>query len=151
MIIDTLKNAKLYYGANSKFEKGFDFILKALEENLPVGKYEIDGKELYASVQEYATKAPELAKAEGHRNYIDIQYIIDGTEAMEVEDISKAKLNSEYNPEKDVEFYENAKKANVCVLEKGEYAIFFPHDIHRPAMTYDTEQNIRKIVVKVRV
>ena len=151
MIADTLKNAKLYYGVNPKFEKAFDFIRTAIEEKKPVGKYEIDGKELYASVQEYTTKAPEDAKAEGHRNYIDIQYIIEGTEIMEIEDISGAELCSDYNSEKDVEFYKNAQKPSVCVFEDNEYAIFFPHDIHRPGMSYGRAQTVKKIVVKVRV
>lgn len=151
MIVDTLKNSSLYYGVNPKFEKAFDFIRKALAESLPVGKYEIDGTELYAMVQEYTTKEPEAARAEGHRNYIDIQYIIDGIEIMEYENIEKAEIKTEYNPEKDVEFYENSQTPSVCVFKKEDYAIFFPHDIHRPAMAYGAAGTVKKIVVKVRV
>ena len=46
MIIDTLKNCEIYYGVHPLFEKAFDFIKKACAEKLPVGKYEIDGKNL---------------------------------------------------------------------------------------------------------
>ena len=52
MIFDNIRNCKMYYGVNERFEKAFDFIKKAVEENLEVGKYEIDGKEVYALVQE---------------------------------------------------------------------------------------------------
>jgi beta-galactosidase beta subunit len=52
MIIDNTKNSTLYLGANKRFEKAFAFIEKAVKENLPAGKYEIDGKEVYASVLE---------------------------------------------------------------------------------------------------
>lgn len=150
MIFDNMKNKELYYGVNEKFEEAFKFIEKAVAENLPVGKYEIDGQELYASIQEYNSKLPENGKFEGHRNYIDIQYIISGIEAIEVVDISKAVLETEYNEAKDVELYNDNEKANRCVIEAGEYGIFFAHDIHKPGLAFDTSSPVKKIVVKVK-
>lgn len=152
MIADNMKNCKLYYGANERFEKAFDFIKKACGENLPVGKYEIDGTNLYAMVQEYNSKAPEDGKFEAHRNYIDIQYIISGTEKMEVMDISRAVPKSDYNDQKDVMFYENEKNASVGIYSDGEYGVFFPHDVHKPGMATDSgSELIKKIVVKVKI
>lgn len=152
MILDNLKNSTMYYGLNSKFEKAFNFIKKAVDENLPVGKYEVDGNEVYGLVQEYSTKLQEEGKFEGHRRYIDIQYIISGTEVIEVIDISKAKSNTEYNEVKDIEFYDNSNKGSKCVLEDKEYAILYPNDIHKPGMFFDNIQtNVKKIVVKVKI
>ena len=71
MVFDSIKNCELYYGVHKNFEKAFDFIKKATAENLPVGKYELDGKDLYASVQEYTSKTEQESKFEGHRNYIE--------------------------------------------------------------------------------
>lgn len=151
MIYATLENSKKYYGVNKYFKEGFEFIAKAVSENLPAGKYEINGTDLYASVQEYNTKNAEDCKSEGHRNYIDIQYIVSGVETMEVFDISKATLKSEYNDIKDVEFYEHFSDASVCNVASGEYAIFFPEDIHRPGMAYNgVNTPVKKIVVKVK-
>jgi len=149
MIYDNMKNSALYCGANKYFKEGFDFIAKAVSENLPAGKYEINGKELYASIQEYNAKNPEDCKSEGHRNYIDIQYIVSGAETMEVFDISKAVIKSDYNDVKDVEFYEHCDCAATLNVKEGEYAIFFPHDIHRPGMSYK-DTPVKKIVVKVK-
>ena len=152
MIIDTLKNCKCYYGVNERFEKSFDFIKKACEENLSVGKYEIDGKNIYAMVQEYNSKAPEDAKFEAHKNYIDIQYIISGTEKMEAVDIAYATAKTEYNAEKDVTFFENAEEVTESIFTDEGFAIFFPHDVHRPGMAIDSgSQPMRKIVVKIKV
>lgn len=151
MIIDTLQNCTLYYGVHTNFEKAFDFIKKAVDEDLPVGKYEIDGKALYASVQEYNSKAAQDAKFEGHRNYIDIQYIVSGVETMEVVGIDKATRKTDYNPEKDVEFYEDNAHAARGVFQAGEYGIFFPHDIHKPGMALcGRSAPVKKIVVKVK-
>lgn len=152
MIVDNLSNSKKYYVLSEKFEKAFEFIKKATEENLHIGKYEIDGTEVYGLVQEYETKTEEQGKFEGHRKYIDIQYMISGIERIEVIDISKAKANTEYNDEKDIEFYDNNEKTGNVVLEAGEYAILYPNDIHKPGMTFGAKAtNVRKIVVKVKI
>lgn len=151
MIKDNINNCELYFNNHKNFEKAFDFIKKAVKENLPVGKYEIDGKEVYASVQEYNSKLDADAKNEGHRNYIDVQYVVSGKEIIEVCDINSIQIKTEYNAEKDVEFYFNAENPTTCVLAKGEYAILFPHDVHRPGLAINGEQvPVKKIVVKVR-
>lgn len=152
MIADNIKNASLYCGVHPKFAQAFAFIEKAVRENYPAGKYEIAGKELYASVQEYNTKLAADAKFEGHRNYIDIQFVVSGTEIMKVADISQMTLKTEYNEEKDVEFYENNPQASALVVNAGEYAILFPHDIHMPCVSRnETPAPVKKIVVKVKV
>ena len=151
MVFDSLKNCEQYYSLHPLFEKAFEFIKKAEAEKLPIGKYEIEGKELYAMVQEYTSKAPEDAKNEGHRNYIDIQYVCSGEEVIEVIDITKAIPKQNYNPEKDVEHYENAPKAVRCIMGGEDYTILFPHDIHRPGLTFEKAVPVRTVVVKVRV
>ena len=150
MIFDNMKNCALYYGANKNFEKAFDFIKYAVSENLPVGKYELDSTQVYASVQEYETKLPENGKFEGHRNYIDIQYVVSGAEAIDVMDVGKAVAKTEYDPVKDFQLYENSENCNKCAIEAGEYGIFFPHDIHKPGMAYGEIAPVKKIVVKVK-
>lgn len=150
MIFDNIRNCKMYYGVNERFEKAFDFIKKAVEENLEVGKYEIDGKEVYALVQEYDSKTEDKSKFEGHENYIDIQYVISGCEMLGSVDVKDIVPTTEYNPEKDITFYEDHYKATYCIAQEGDFCIFFPHDIHRPGMAYqDIPTPVRKIVVKV--
>lgn len=152
MIADNMKNTKLYESAHAKFAQAFAFIQKAVSENYAAGKYEIDGKVLYASVQEYDSKLDAIAKFEGHHNYIDIQYVVSGAEIIKVADISKMTPKNDYNPDKDVEFYEDNKQASVLVLNEGEYAILFPHDIHKPGVSLnESPAPVKKIVVKVKV
>lgn len=152
MIFDNLNNCEKYFGLNKNFEKAFDF-LKNATPDLEDKKYELDGKELYAIVSSYNTKALEDGRLEAHRNYIDIQYIISGTETMEAVDISKVCPKSDgYNPEKDVEFFENLEKTSKCVVEAGEYGIFFPNDVHKPNLAYNGNSTaVKKIVVKVKL
>ncbi len=150
MIFDTLQNCEKYYGVHAGFAQAFAFIKKAVEENYAVGKYEIDGRKIHASVQEYNSKAEADANYEGHRKYIDIQYIASGAEMMQVVDVKKATLKTEYNEEKDVEFYYDTDKAGKVLVEAGEYGIFFPNDIHKPGLSvYGNSAPVKKILVKI--
>jgi beta-galactosidase beta subunit len=42
MVIDKKENERLYYGLHKGFEEAFAFIAKAVKENLPVGRYEVN-------------------------------------------------------------------------------------------------------------
>ena len=152
MIFDNMKNCKTYYGVHPNFEKAFAFIQKVMDENLEVGKYEIDGKDVFASVQRYESKLKENSGFEGHQNYIDIQCILDGREIMGCVEIDNAVVRKEYNPDNDAAFFEKNELATYCIAGKGDFCVFYPNDIHSPGVAYnDVPAEIKKVVVKVRV
>lgn len=152
MIFDNIKNCKMYFGINPNFEKAFSFINRVFEENLEVGRYEIEGDEVYAMVQTYETKPDVECRFEGHEKYIDIQVVVEGCEMIGVADISKAVPETDYNEEKDIAFYRNCQTASYCIAEAGDFLVLYPHDIHRPGMACDNiPENVKKVVVKVRV
>lgn len=152
MIFDRIENCGNYAALGEKIQKGFDFIKKAVSENLPVGKYEIDGTEVFAMVQEYTSKLREGAFFEAHKKYIDIQYVVNGIEEIGVCDISKGSIKTEYSEEIEAAFYHNNDKGGMLVLEEGDFAIFYPNDLHMPGIAFDEKtSDVKKIVVKVRV
>jgi biofilm protein TabA len=53
----------------------------------------------------------------------------------------------EYNAEKDVVFYNDAPEM-YFQLNDGQFAIFFPEDVHAPMIG---EGPIKKLVVKVKI
>lgn len=150
MIYDTYENRHQYYACHKSFQMGFDFIKRVEAENLPAGKYELDGKNVYASVQEYITK-PDSEKFEGHRDYIDIQYVISGCEMMECAEIKNCQTMTPYNPEKDVEFFACSGIRAKMEFEQGAFAIFFPWDIHKPGVMLNAQVPVKKVVVKVHL
>ena len=151
MIFDHLKNSTVYESCHPLFSQAFAFIERAIREELPVGRYEINGERLYAIVQEYDTKDPAICRLEGHRRYIDIQVILSGRERMGVLEASRTEAVTEYDFEKDFAFFSDAEAETVLDVAGGEFAIFYPHDIHRPGMASGASAPIRKIVVKVAV
>lgn len=152
MIIDHLNNNALYTSIHPNFKLAFDFIKKAVDEDLPVGKYEVDGDAVYGIIQAYDSKAKEDCKLEGHKRYIDIQFMVSGHEAFEIADIAKVSAKTEYNDVKDVVFYHDADMMNTVVLQDNEFGVFFPWDIHRPGIAANGKSvPVKKIVMKVKV
>ena len=114
-------------------------------------RVEIDGKAIYAMVQEYETAtAGALMKCEAHRAYLDIQYIATGEEMMGWAALDTLQNSTAYNPDKDVLFGEVAAAALTPVqVRAGQAAIFFPEDAHAPKLAVGAPCAVRKIVVKV--
>lgn len=150
MIFDTLKNCENYYALHPRFEQAFSFLKKATQEEIPAGKYDILGDELYAIVQEYSTRVEEDGEFEGHRNYIDIQYVLSGEETVFTKDINQAVSSKAYSGEYDAEFFDSVENPCKLILQQGDFAIFFPHDLHQPCMAVSQSVPVRKIVVKVK-
>ena len=150
MIYDRYENRELYYACHPGFRLGFDFIKRVQEENLEPGKYELDGKNVYASVQEYTSKL-DSEVFEGHRDYIDIQYIVSGREVMECAEKSDCQTATPYNSEKDVEFFTCSGRKAKMEFDEGCFAVFFPQDIHKPGVMLDAQSPVKKVVVKVHL
>lgn len=151
MVFDNMQNCKRYFGLHKNFEKAFAFVEKAVSEKLECGRYEIEGEELFAVIQEYMTKDESAGKLEAHRKHIDIQYIMSGKEIMQTTLVSP-KIAEKYDTERDVEFYESAKNTSYTLVRSGEYAIFFPSDIHNPGLKYeDASESVKKIVLKIKI
>ena len=138
-----------YKKVHPRFEAAFEGLKKLVAENAEVGKYEIDGTDVYAMVQEYETKPFAEKKFEIHKEYIDIQYIVSGEEAMGFESLDKLTPIGDYTPDAQLFFMnEEYDKINLCA---GEYVVFFPNEPHAPgAAVGDVPSNVRKIVVKIR-
>ena len=151
MIYDTLENYGLYCGAHKNFKRAFEFIKEAVEKDFSAGRYELNGEELFASVQEYTTKPESEGAFEGHEKYIDIQYIVAGEERIDVTPIGDAVISKPYDPEKDIAFYGDVTAAARLILKPNAYAIFFPADIHKPGLAASAQQSVKKIVVKVKI
>lgn len=152
MIYDSAKNLDFYrsLGIGDRYAKAIDFLKNTDLAALLPGKYEIDGKDVYANVMTYETIPWEDAKYESHDNYTDIQYIIEGSEAMSYAPRAELTVKTPYNPEKDVTFYTNDVRGTEMVAEGGWYMIFMPWDGHKPKAMNGKPGTVKKVVVKIR-
>lgn len=150
MIIDTLQNASKYYCVHPLFAKAFDYIRSTDLTSIEDGRYEIDGNNLKAIVsnKKGMTAAESAAKFECHDKHIDIQLCITGNEKLGWKPRESCiEQKGEYNADKDVLFYNDAPDM-YFELRDGQFAIFYPEDVHAPMIG---EGMIKKIVIKVKL
>ncbi len=150
MIVDRFEQWPLYAGLDGPFVRAFHFIESLLPGDLSPRNIEVDGDKMYSFIAEYTTKSPEKALWESHKKYIDICYIISGREIMEWAPADFLKQKGDYDPEKDIIFYDKTPGSPVG-LSPGLFTINFPQDGHKPGCWFDGEDKLRKIVVKIKV
>lgn len=150
MIIDSLDNAYLYFGLNEKIKKALMILQETDFSNYELGKYEIDENEIFFMVQEYQLKPIAKGRWEAHKKYIDLQYIVKGTETMGFANIKSMTLSEEYNAENDIFFLDG--EGDSLQVEKGTFVIFMPADVHMPAVTMDNSNStVKKVVFKISI
>lgn len=149
MIFDSLKNIEIYKSLGKNYEKAIDFVLKTDLDSLEVGKYEIDGLNVYAMVSSYDTIEWEAGKWEAHKNYSDIQLVISGEEVFGFEPTANLNARTEYDPVKDIIFFENDVEGMNLVTKAGYFAIFQPQDGHKPKVMNKVPSTVKKLVVKI--
>ena len=149
MIIDTINNSSRYDTVHPLFARAFEFIKQTDLANAPDGKSDIaEGLKAIFSNKTGVTAEASVAKFECHNKHIDIQLCIKGNETIGWKPREKCVVeNGGYNPEKDVQLY-TEQPDMYFQLTNGQFAIFFPEDVHAP-MIGDGE--IKKLVIKVKI
>lgn len=149
MIKDNIENAQNYYGLSENLKKGFEFLKNNNLENFENGKYEIDGENIFVSVQGYNTKPEREGKFEAHKKYADIQFIIKGQEKLGFTNIQNCTPSTFYDEKNDIVFLEG--QGDFVTAHEGDFLIFYPQDAHMPCISIDNPQYVKKAVVKVKL
>lgn len=127
-----------------------DYLSKTDFDNLEVGRYSIKGDSIYVQVLDLETKEKSQILPEVHRRYIDVQYLHSGVERIGVSpDLGDCQIAKDYDDERDILFYQKMENEVELIMRPGNFAVFFPEDIHRPACVDETSSKIRKVVVKI--
>jgi YhcH/YjgK/YiaL family protein len=115
----------------------------------PTGDYEIDGRDIYASIQTASTTPDTAGKIERHFQYIDIHYCIDGGELISWIPTNQLTDPIETNQQKDYALYAPQKHLTTIRMTPGAFAIFLPKDAHAPKISDGQHTQVKKIVVKI--
>ncbi|UEG49377.1 YhcH/YjgK/YiaL family protein [Ferruginibacter lapsinanis] len=148
MIVDSIQNADKYFAMHPKFAKAFEYIRSLDFNNLPIGKFEVDGREIHGFVSEKEGATRETTKFESHKNYIDIQVCPAGAEEYGWKPLHDCVPSIDgYLTEKDAFYYKETAAINFTI-KKGEFAIFYPEDVHSAGVG---EGIVKKLVLKVKI
>ncbi len=98
------------------------------------------------------TKPAAENRPEVHRKYIDVQFLCSGRERIGVvADTGENEVAADMLAERDMLFYRDVDNETVLEMRPGNFAVFFPSDVHRTACQTDKPEAIRKVVMKVAV
>ncbi len=149
MIYDSIKNHHYYHSLNNKFKTAFEYLLNIDTDNIEVGSYNIQGSDIIANIGIYKTKSKAEASWESHQKYIDIQYIVKGSELIGFSHLNRMDITEKYSSINDIQFHSG--EGDFLRLTKGNFIIFSPGELHMPAIQIDESEEVIKIVMKIKI
>jgi biofilm protein TabA len=153
MILGHITNIREQIPKNNNLIKAIDYIESFDPKAVNDGQYHVSDDDVIAIFQTYLTK--ELLneiEIEGHRKYIDIYLIIEGTEKIGWGSINDLSAISNYDIEKDVWTDKvTLDDLRLMDLKPGDIAIIFPSDTHASQFSIDTPIQVRKLIMKVKI
>ena len=121
-----------------------------LATNPELGRYPLDGDDLFIQVVEGETQAADLRPSEFHNKYMDIQILLSGSEAIGYGHKPYHEIREDSLAEKDLAFTDGIAEEKFFELAPGDFAVFYPGELHRPlCQTSKGAQTCRKAIVKV--
>ncbi|MDH3349171.1 MAG: YhcH/YjgK/YiaL family protein [Desulfobulbaceae bacterium] len=148
MIIDTLENASRYGSLGPRIANALDYIKTTDFTSMAIGKHLIDEERLFAIVNDYQTIPCTEVELEGHRQYIDVQYIVSGSELIGYAPLQGQTPFKQYDKDEDFALYRG--EATFVRVSAGMFAILYPQDLHMPCLG-EPAVAVRKVVVKVLI
>lgn len=148
MIVDRIENYHHYIGLGDRIRLALEHIRTTDFTQRAAGRYDLDGDNLFVILNDYETVSRKTGQLEGHRKYIDVQYMVRGTEWIGYTPLADQTIAVNYTEEDDCILYEGG--STFFKFEEGMFAVFFPHDLHLPG-TEEIPTPVRKVVVKVKI
>ena len=145
MILDALEHLGNYAKLHAGFATVINFLADHDLQALPLGRCDIDGDNIFVTINSYATQA--APKVEFHEVYADIQVILEGHEQIgwmprqDLHDITP------YESQKDIAFGEGVTQKLEAVA--GRFFVFFPKDAHQPGI--GDGNFVKKAVFKIKL
>lgn len=148
MIVTNLNNTERIESLHPLFKKLFDYVKTHDILNTPCGRIDIDGDNLYINNVNPECIPAEKQVLEVHRDYIDVQILLQGNETIGWKALEDSKEEVKpYEKEGDCALYSDTPTTWIHLVP-GQLAIFFPEDAHAPVIG---EGKIRKMIAKVKL
>ncbi|MGE4485469.1 MAG: YhcH/YjgK/YiaL family protein [Oscillospiraceae bacterium] len=145
MIVDRIEGLDKYNGSIPNLSDALKFINENI--NAKPGKYVFENG--FAIVQAGTTIPADSGMFEIHREYLDLQVLLEGNEYILWNRVEKMTLADEYDPEKD----KLALKGEGSILEMqpGMCCILFPSDAHKGGRHIGLPLKYKKIIIKLKL
>lgn len=150
MIFGNLAFTNRYNFLNEKLQKCFSYIYSNDLRTFKNGVYHIDGDDIFVNIVEYTTTTPENRFWETHKTYIDIHFMLNGTEQIDLNFLQNMTEKQPYSEKEDMLILEGSKNTSVCLTE-NDFLICFPEDAHCTGVQVNKPKLIKKAIFKIKV
>ncbi|WP_066306499.1 YhcH/YjgK/YiaL family protein [Bacillus sp. FJAT-29814] len=150
MIADHISNFELYKGIIDRVDRAVQYIQNHDFTGLQTGMHGVEGDEIFFNLIEYVTKEPEERFWESHKKYLDLHYILEGSEFIAREQFEKMTVTKEYDEQDDYYLLEGKVQSKVK-LGQGDFMLLFPDDVHMTGIKVDVPEKVRKVVFKILI
>ena len=134
----------------SRVQKAVSLILAEDFDNLNSGEHSLSDGTKY-NLQIYDTKDEKDCVLESHRSHIDIQFMVKGSERFKMYSTNCLTKASDYNAEKDVEFWSDGLMSTESVLVPGSLIVVYNGQPHKGAIKNGEGCRVKKVVCKIEV
>lgn len=134
-------------------ERAIEYCRKTDFSDWKDGRYPID-EDFIVQVNDRVTRDKEQNFPEVHRKFVDFQFMLKGRDYIGFyPDEGNNEIAEDYLAEMDTIFYKENPQVTEQMLpmHEGNFAVFFPEDVHRPLCRMDQPEAIRIIVIKLKV
>jgi len=146
MIIDDITNCDKYKD-HPLFSKAFDFLRTTNLAKLSDGRTDVLGDDLFVLASRNGTNSID-SKLEVHRRYLDIHFIVSGSDTVGWKYLTDCnKPIEQFREKEDYQLYGDVDYMKFELIKK-KFMIVYPSDAHAPCIE---TKNLFKIVVKIRI
>lgn len=145
MIYDSLKHIENYRGISKNLDTAISFLVSTDLNSLPEGRTDIDGDAVFVNVMNAVTHELTDESFEIHKNYLDIQIDLEGTEVIGI-GLDHVEPLGDYT----VDFQAvKAEMSTKCVMGPGRFIVCMVEEAHAPGGWLNGPEAVKKCVVKV--
>lgn len=117
-------------------------------KQLPDGRIQPTAEGWFCNIGDTQTAARETRQTEFHRDYLDIQIMLNGEEVIYY-DCTDVRQQPAQERKPDLFIIEQPNLRQHVHLQSGDFAIFAPGEAHQALCAVTFPQTVRKAVVKV--
>ena len=153
MIVGSIESVSKQVHQFPNIRKALSYLKELEPSQIEDDRYSVIDPIIFAIFTTYLTERPlETIDVEGHRKFIDIYLMLEGSEQVGWISIDKLDDLSEYDEKGDVWKKQiNKERLSFVTLHKGDAAVLFPEDAHAAQFAKGVPIHARKVIMKIAV
>jgi len=151
MVFDRLDDAARYFSLGG----GIETVLRWFQTYRDTGadlpeRTELEPGRIWIRGVNYKTAPSDNLALEAHRAFVDVMYVVEGTERFYYKPFAEAEtIAMPYSAEKECALAALDADACSCRFSAGHFVIFFPQDGHYASQLWQQPEKVRKFIAKV--